>query len=317
MNAVPPGEPGRDLDAEALSRVLDGLELDADADDTERAAQTRAQDDVAAIMRAFAVMGDALAAPAAPAPVDAVVLPFTARLRKRAPILAAAASMVAVVGLGAVLVNNNDLGGSQDDSSTAAQAPGDAAAAAPESAYRADGRNSDEESANALEAPASEAAPAADAAAAKAATSADAPRAPEPATQVAGEAEATTGASTKMSSPAKKDSVDPLVAAVTCSRGVLIGRVASVESVGEKFRLTLLVTDWVSPSTGPVTKTFLVGERYALTDDGRINLTTGQEFLFVIPASETKAVRAFTGPDYTEAKKRVAAAQDEADDSNC
>ncbi len=314
MNSLPPGdEPGRDLDAEALSRVLDGLELDDDADDAERSAQTRAEDDVAKLMRAFALMGDTLAGPV-DEPVGAVVLPFSARLRRRAPILLAAASLIGIVGLGTVVVNN-DLGGSESDSSTAAQAPADSAAgaiAASEAPASTNGLLSGRDEAGraaALKAGAS----AADAPTAESAAEADAVD-PAPAS------------STKSSSTSKKapksdtkteSANSALDTAVACNRGVLIGKVVSIESAGARYTLRVLVSDWISPGSGPVLAAFTIGKNYVLTDDGRTDLKAGQEWLFVVPESQSSAVRAFPGPDYGDARDQVTAAQNRTAGNDC
>lgn len=315
---APPGESGRDLDAEALARVLDGLEPAADADDAERAAHDRAEADVAAIARAFGLMGDALAAPvepvaAAAVPVseseaerDAVVIPLAARLRKRAPVLAAAASLIAVVGLGTVLVNNNDLGGSDNDSATA-KAPAAAVPAPDASAGAAyddqTARSSaQQESADALSAPPDAAAPAA---AAEKETSTDGAPAEEPVAPASGEA---AGSSAKKAST--KDGRSTLDVAVSCNRGVFIGRVLSIAPSGDRYTLRIAVSEWISPSSGATVREFTVGQAYANTDDGRVDLTLGQEWLFVVPRSQASAVRAFAGPDYSQAREQVAAAQE-------
>lgn len=306
MNAVPPGdEPGRDLDAEALARVLDGLEIDADADADERAAQTRAEDDVAALSRAFALMGAALAEPSAtPAEDDegAVVVPFAARLRQRAPVLAAAASLVAIVGLGAVLVGHDGFDTSDGDSAPVAQAPAAdvPAAAAPEAAAEA------VEDSAAGTSTTSGAAAADKAVERKAATAAKAESDPT-AQSSPGETEAASGTLSNAPQP-KKDSAKfaALDAAVACNRGIFVGTVVTVLPSGTGYRLTVAISDWIAPSAGPAVGDFQIGGNFAITDDGRRNLTAGQEFLFVIPQATNRPVRAFPGPDYTEARKQVA-----------
>jgi hypothetical protein len=321
VNATP-GEPGRDLDDEALARVLDGLEPAADADDAERAAHVRAEEDVAAIMRAFAVIGDALAAPAEPAvatvPVTdgdegrgAVLLPFATRLKRRAPILAAAASLIAVVGLGVVLVNDDDLGSRSDDSSTsAAQGPNPAALPAmPESTMQ---RQGEEQGYAGLSADDGDRAAAAPASKAAADTAAPADAEVPPAAESAGGAVTTTKTETKASK--SKSALD---VAVSCNRGIFIGRVLSITPSGQRYTLRVAVTEWISPDSGQAVREFVVGKAYANTPDGRTDLKLGQEWLFVVPASRDSAVRAFAGPDWSDAREQIKVAQQRTADNPC
>lgn len=322
MTTPPPGEPGRNLDAEALSRVLDGLALDPDADATERDAHVRAEDDVAALRRALLLIGDAFAEPAAagtaPMPADsgddakgAVVLPFAARLRAKAPILAAAASIVAVIGLGAVLV---DTGGSDKDSSATAQQPADAPAAAAPEAYagqnlRASAGAADTAASGTQAAPAAEAAPAAAAGAPKAAKTANkgAPAKDEQSTQIP--------PAVPKSSTESKRVASALDAAVTCSRAIFVGSVVLVVPSGDGYQLTVRISEPIANSRSEL-QTYRVGKNYARTPDGQQDLTVGREFLFVIPQSTTKAVYAIPNPN-AEDRKQVAEARDRAKGAGC
>lgn len=324
MSALPPGDqPGRDLDAEALARVLDGLEMAADADDAERTAHARAEDDVAALSRAFALMGAALAEPAATPAADdkgTVVLPFAVRLRQKAPVLAAAASLVAIIGLGAVLVGNDGSEGlfdtSDGDSSPVAQAPAAdvPTAAVPEAAAPEAVEDSAADAAAATSGAAAAGEGATESKAAKAAKSESAATAKTS----PGETEAGSGTLSNAPQPKKNSAkVTALDAAVACNRGIFVGTVVTVLSAGSGYRLTVAISDWIAPSSGQAVRTFQVGEDYALTDGGRRDLTVGREFLFVVPQSPSKAVYAFVGSAYSEARERVATARAGTKDRDC
>ncbi|MGQ0468198.1 MAG: hypothetical protein ACT4QG_23135 [Sporichthyaceae bacterium] len=328
MTTQPPGhESGRNLDAEALSRVLDGRDLHPDADVAEREAHERAEDDIAALRRALLLIVDTLAEPAAVAPIvaaaaptaeededrGAVVLPFVARLRAKAPILAAAASLVAVVGLGFAVVGT---GGSDNDATSVAQQPAaDVPAAAAPEAYAgglSSGRSADTATA-ADEASATEAAAAPKAAKAEKSEKESAP--------AAGTAESLSGevqADTAPKSPAKstkKDSASALDTAVSCSRAIFVGTVFSIVPSGDGFRLTVLISDAIAQtSTG--LQTYVVGQNYLQTPSGREDLTMGREFLFVIPQSTSAAAYGFVDPT-AEDRKQVDAARERADGADC
>lgn len=331
MTTPPPGhDSGRNLDAEALSRVLDGRDLHPDAEDAERDAHSRAENDIAALRRALLLIGDTLAEPAAvPAaaaaaarvPDDdeddakgAVVLPFAARLRAKAPILAAAASLVAVIGLGAVLVNS---GGSDNDSSATAQQAADAAApaAAPEAGSEsARNGNYAADTATSAQAPAA-------AKAAPAAESAGAPQAElsaKSATAASGKADQLTEAppaAPQPKSPARKTSSSALDQAVTCSRAIFVGTVVLVVPSRDGYQLTVQISDPIANSRSGF-QTYSVGKNYAQTPDGQQDLTVGREFLFVIPQSTTKAVYAIPKPN-AEDRKQVDQARDRAKGADC
>lgn len=328
MTTPPPGEPGRNLDAEALSRVLDGLELDADADDTERDAHGRAEDDVAALRRALLLIGDTLAepatAPVAAAPVlddsgddakGAIVLPFAARLRAKAPFLAAAASIVAVIGLGAVLVNTG--GGSENDSATSAQQPtADVpAASAPEAAApEAYADQSLRATAGANDtAAATEAAPEAAAAGAPKASKAASKSAPAPTNAEGQSEELPTEPQSK--SPARKTDSSALDTAVSCSRAIFVGSVVLVVPSGDGYQLTVQISEPIANSRSGL-QTYRIGKNFAQTPDGNEDLTVGREFLFVVPQSRSKAVYAFPNAD-ADARKQVDQARERTKGADC
>jgi hypothetical protein len=294
-----------DLDATALARVLDGLD-ELDADGAAREAHERAAADVALIARAFGLLGDALAAPVeeptAPVAEDNNVVALPLWRRRPGRTLLAAAASIAVMGLGVtVVVANNDDSSDSNHSATAAsgavtQAP--PMAPAPEAQYRS----------NALSAAPADTGAAADSAAgtAQSAPAAAAP-APAPASKAA--------ASTK-SAPANDGTGESLADAVACARGILIGEIVSFQPTGGgTVSLTLKVTDWLSPSSGPTQITYIVGDN---DEDGSAStLKKGQKGLFVVPRSTSASVYTFTGPDYTSARAKVAKAQDQDSDVQC
>jgi hypothetical protein len=279
------------LDAAALARVLDGLDVEADADAATSAAHARAAADVAAIRRGFGVLGDALAAPAAAAvapqaePDNVVALPLWRR-RPGRTLLAAAAS-IAVLGLGTTLIVTNSGGTEHSLNTFAAQAP-----PAPEALPR-DAQSGYANSAGAAAdataaAPAMPAAPAAGASAAKAAAA-------------------------KRTNDGTGES---LADAVACARGVLIAEVVSVRAAaGDQVSLTLRVIEWISPGSGPAQITYTVGDDEADGSGGR--LKKGQQRLFVVPRSTSASVYTFTGPDYSAARAKVAKAQQQDSDLQC
>jgi hypothetical protein len=281
---------------------LDGLDLEVDADDAARDAHDRAAADVALIGRAFGMLGDALAAPVEEPTVpvvaddNVVALPLW---RRRRTFLAAAAS-IAVMGLGiTVIVANNDDGSDSNHSATAASgavAQGAAPMApAPEAQYRS----------NALAAAPADTGAAADSAVG---TAQSAPAAAAPAAKSA-------AASTK-AAPADDGTGESLADAVACARGILIGEIVSFQpTAGGKVSLTLRVTEWISPSSGPTQITYTVGDN---DEDGSAStLRKGQKRLFVVPRSTSASVYTFTGPNYDAAKAKVAKAQDQDQDQQC
>jgi hypothetical protein len=296
------------LDAAALARVLDGLELDLDADDAARDAQERAAADVASIGRAFGVLGEAFAAPAAEPAVDddtaennVVALPLWRR-RPGRTILAAAAS-IAVMGLRitVVVANNDDGSNDTNHSATAAggaavmQAPAAPAAPAPEAQYRSNAQSATGSAADSA--------------------SAAAPAAAAPAAAAAGTtaAKSSKAASTKASDDGTGESLED---AVACARGILIGEVVSIKpGSGDLFTVTLKVTDWISPGSGPTQITYTVGDDDADGSGGK--LKAGQKRLFVVPRSTSASVYTFTGPDYSLARSKIAKAQNEDKDVQC
>jgi hypothetical protein len=280
-------------DAAALARVLDGLDLETEADDAAWDAHARAAADVALIGRAFGLLGDALAAPlvepaGAAVPDNVVALPLWRR-RPGRTFLAAAAS-IAVMGLGitVIVVSHDDNSGSNHSATAAGGAVVEAPAApAPEAPYPA----------HALAAAPTDTGTAADSAAGAA------PAAAAPAAQSA--------------KAAMDDGTgESLADAVACARGILIGEIVSFEpAAGGKVSLTLKVTEWITPSSGPTQITYLVGDN---DEDGSAStLRKGQQRLFVVPRSTSASVYTFAGPDYDAARAKVAKAQDQDQGQQC
>jgi|GEM_PF-4843251 len=278
-----------DLDAAALDRVLDGLGPGPDADAV--AAHARATADVATLRRALGLIADALADPAAAAetPVLAPVVP----LRRRRPsprVLAAAASVIAGIGLGAVLLTHG--GGEGGSGSQVAQGP-------PTAAPAPAGPQPQSERMNALAAAPTGGSGASDAAV----LSAPAAAPNQPPAKVA-----TTGQS--------RDDFDRTV---VCARGILIGRVVSVSTSGGQTRLTVAVDSdgWITPGQGPPVMTYDVAGPYARTDRGQEKLRAGQQRLFIIPGSASDAVRDYVGPDYSAIRARIRDAQQRSAGQSC
>jgi hypothetical protein len=294
------------LDAAALSRVLDGLDVPDDADEATADAHARAAADVALLSRAFGVLGDALAAePAAPARIDVpdnvVALPLWRRRPGR--IFLAAAASIAVMGLGlGVLVANNDDGGS--DVNHSATAGGAAVAQAPPAPMDAERSSASGYATNSAAADSTATAPLA-----------AAPAAPAAAAPAAAAASAPT-AKTAKSASADDGTGESLEDAVACARGILIGRIVSfTPATGGKVSLTLDVTEWISPGSGPARVTYVVGDN---DEDGSgSTLKKGQQRLFVVPRSTSASVYTFVGPDYDAAKAKVAKAQAADADQQC
>jgi hypothetical protein len=322
-------EPGG-VDAAALAAVLDGAGPPAGSDPAARAAHERAEADVALVARMLGLIGDTLAGPesdvgsgipsavprtsarvdrlGAPA-TSAVIVPLRRRRRSVGRVLATAASLIVVFGLGTAVLTRS--GGDSVPQSApvppavvpqAPEAPGApvaprlaksgvvetpdgaAAPAAPAPNLR---RNATMVAPNLESAPEAKAAPAAPAAA---------PSAPEAAPGASMSARSAPGAT-------------PLDQAVACARGILIGRVLSVATNEGRTSLTLRVDEWISPASGPTSITYSVGGLDATTDNGPEKLTVGQRRLFVVPRSSSSPVHDFAGPDFDAARAEVAQAQ--------
>jgi hypothetical protein len=207
------------------------------------------------------------------------------------------------MGLGiTVIVANNDDGG---DSSTAATAAGDPAARlavpvapAPEAQYQSNALSSTS------------------AAGAAADNSAAAPAAAAPAALPAAKSGKAAASTSTKSTSADDGTGESLEDAVACARGILIGEVVSIEpAAGDLFSITLKVTDWISPGSGPTQVTYTVGDDDADGSGGHIK--KGQRRLFVVPRSTSASVYTFTGPDYDAAKAKIAKAQDVDKDQQC
>jgi hypothetical protein len=267
-----PGDP----DDLALARVLDGLGPQDDADPAALAAHERAAADVDAIARALGLIGDTLAAE----PAAGVVVPLWRRPSRA--MLAAAASVVLVAGLGTALVLHGGGGGSSSHS----------AASAPVST--AGGSRVQSMNGMRMMAPAAPGAAAA---------------APAPAAA----AESSSGTATTSGKVAAKSAPGSAGApafadAVGCARGILLGKVVSITSTGGgQYQLVLSVQEWIAPGSGPTSVTYSVGSAYAANDSSSTKLTAGEQRVFIVPQDPTAQIRAYA--DSTSLRKRIAAAQ--------
>ncbi len=273
---MPESELPEDLDDLALARVLDGLGPQDDADPAALAAHERAVADVDAIARALGLIGDTLGVEeAVVAPASGVVVP----LRRRpswAP-LAAAASVVILLGVGTVVLVNHDSGGS-GSSSTAAQGPAHAAAA-PDASTMAPMQG---QSMMAVPAPA----------------------APAAAAPAAGTSASSSGAAAK--SAAASPTAPSFAAAVGCARGIVLGKVVSITGAGgRQYTLVLQVIEWISSGSGS-SVTYQVGSAYAADDSTIHRLTVGQQRVFIVPQDPSAQIRAY--PDSTSLRSRISKA---------
>jgi hypothetical protein len=269
-----PELPG-DLDDLALARVLDGLGPEPDGDPAARAAHERATADVDAIARALGLIGDTLAAEPAAA---GMVVPL--RRRPSRAVLAAAASVVLVAGLGTALVLHGG-GGAGSNSHSAASAPVSAAG------------ESSVQSMNGMRMMA--------------------PAAPVPAAAPAAAAESSSGTATTSGKVAAKSAPGSAGApafadAVGCARGILLGKVVSIASIGGgQYQLVLSVQEWIAPGSGPTSVTYSVGSAYSANDSSSTKLTAGEQRVFIVPQDPTAQIRAYA--DSTSLRERIAAAQ--------
>lgn len=327
---------GADAYAAALDRLLDGLEPEADGPEA-AAAGAQASADIDSITRALGLIGNTLAAEgsgvgaaagAAPPVAEAggVVVAMSSWRSKLNPrVLAAAAVGLLVIGLGVPIAMSTG-GGDSDESANALDAPSAQTAvapAAPDSATAADtaaGLTATTSGGFAAGSPATDTGAATVPGAANDATTnktaADTLSAPEAAPAPAAGSLADTAP--KSSSAAKRDAATSAFSdAVACARAILVGQITAVQpgSTAGRVKVTLLVTSWITPSTGPALITYEVGMADALTPDGSEKLTAGQRRLFVFPAKPS--AQAYAYPDSQESRDKVAAVRSERSGEGC
>ncbi|MGQ0625172.1 MAG: hypothetical protein ACT4PP_11065 [Sporichthyaceae bacterium] len=334
----------------ALDRVLDGLGADPGAGPEAVAAHAEASADVAALRRALGLIGDALAAdsasvavspiadsasvavspiadsasvafspiaegaPVAAAPVatgGATVVPLaTWRSRLRPRVLAAAASLAFVVGVG-IPVALSVGGGSGEESTISAGAPLDAAESAQERSGLPDG---------------AAAGAAADAAATESESTAGALTPPEPlppfslgkdapAGEAAAADESAAQTAPQVAAPVagQTTAYDGFRDAAGCARAIMIGAVTAITPTEEPGQVTLTVTvgEWISPPSGPPVVSYVVTGPVAITTKGEEELAIGDRRLFVIPGMANDVVRTFRQPEWEAARERIARVQEQ------
>jgi hypothetical protein len=247
---------------------------------------------------------------------DALVVPL--RRPRTRWMLAAAASVVGLIAVGAVaVVQHHDGSGS---SSSVAQQPAAPAAAADTSTAgpmhvmnMAPGADS-----SAAAAPAAPAAPAAAPAAAVAAPAAAAPAAASnsAAAKASTKAAAGSGNTTSLKAAPRSLPAPDFNAAVACARGIVQGQVVGVTALGGgSYRLTLSVAQWIAPSAGPTRISYTVGSPYSADDSSRTKLAAGQRRVFIVPREASAQVLAYA--DSTGLRNRITQAQQQAAGQSC
>lgn len=329
-----PLDPAQDPDyAAALDRFLDGL-LDDPVADGSVDAQVRADAD--AITRALGLIGGTLAAegggvtaaagavpPVAAAACGATVVQLSSWRSKLNPrVLAAAASLVVVLGVGIPLSMSATSGSDSDDAATAIGAPEsalDAAAAAPPAPEAKTMAGDDTFGATADTA--------AGAAAVPGATATDTGTAAAPGSGgQAADAQALEDA--RNSAPAAGTAAGKsggttanaaFADAVACARAIFVGNITSVQPSpdGAHFKVTFLVTEWIAPATGPVSVTYEVYGSTVNSPGADETTFAGQRRLFVVPASLDERMYAYREPEWKATKKQIKAVRDERAGQGC
>ncbi len=335
--AGPKPEPVDPEYAAALDRfldgiTLDGITLDGDGDgdgDGDADAQVRADTD--AIAHALGLIGGALAgegsaragasaAAGAVPPAGATVVAMSSwRSRLNPRVLAAAASLLVVVGVGIPLTMNSTGGSSNDeDATTAISAPepaADSAEAAPMAAPEAgapqavgDDYGTDAGAGSLATTDAS--------GKAAAAPGAGAATGGNSGTATAG---AAAPAATSARDAAKQAATPQFADAVACARAIVVGTVTGIQPApdGRHYDVTILVEDWIAPASGPVSVTHQVFGSMANSPGEDESVRVGMRRLFVIAASPEERIYAFTQADWPETRKRIAAIRAERAGSGC
>lgn len=304
-----PTGPGMDPEeyAAALDRLLDGLDANGPAD-----AQVRADTD--AIAHALGLIGGALAAegsgvsaagavPSGAAGGATVVQLSSWRSKLNPRVLAAAASLVVLLGVGVPIALSASGGGDADESSSALSAPEIAAdrAAALESA----GEDAGNDAFSTEDGAAVGTTDAATGAAAGAATDTSAGSA-VPGSAAAPMAQGDTLAARQK---AAKQAGDAAFAnAVACARAIVIGTITAVQPApdGAHFNVTILVEEWIAPSSGPLTVTYSVFGSTANSPGVDENVNAGQRRLFVVAASPEERIYAYRQKDWAQTREQIA-----------
>ncbi|HUR75248.1 MAG TPA: hypothetical protein VMZ00_13300 [Sporichthya sp.] len=317
----------------ALDRLLDGL-LDDPAADSSADAQVRA--DTETLARALGLIGGALAAEGGGVTAAAGAVPPTAgsaaggatvvqlsswRSKLNPRVLAAAASLIVLLGVG-IPVALSSSGGRSDDAATAMDAPdaqqeraGAPAAAVPGSApapLAADG----------FTAPGTDSAGTGAAGATNPGTVASGGAAKDSAA-LADQAPAQPMAGASGVAPETKAARDAGQAAfadaVACARAIFVGTITSVQPTpdGAHYKVSFLVENWIAPASGPVTATYDVYGSTANSPGVDENILAGQRRLFVVPASNEERIYAYKEKDWAATKKQIKAVRDERAGEGC
>ena len=294
--------------AAALDRLLDGMEGDGPAD-----VQVRA--DTEAIARGLGLIGGALGADgvqreaAAAAPAATVVSMSSWRSKLSPRVLAAAASLVVVLGVGIPLAVSSTGGGADDEATSALSAPeaaGDRATAAQaESDAGGDGF--------AQPGTADAAGSAAAGGAAEAAPGAPAPMAAQDSAAKSGNTLAA------REEAARQAAARTFAADVACARAIFVGTITGLQPMpdGKHFTVSFLVEDWIVPDSGPVAASYEVLGSTVNSPGLDENTVPGQRRLFIVPASPDARMYAYREKDWAETRKQIAAVRKDRAGEGC
>lgn len=312
-----PLDPGTDAEeyAAALDRLLDGLDGDGPAD-----AQVRA--DTEAIARGLGLIGGALSAEgahrgaAAAAPAGTVVAMSSWRSKLNPRVLAAAASLFVVIGVGIPLAVSSTGGGSDDEVSAAQSAPEVAADSAgalqPESAAGGD----------AFAQPGAPGTVDAGTATTGTAAGGAAEQAPAAAAPMAAQDSAAKSSGNTLASreeAARQAAAQTFATDVACARAIFIGTITGLQPMpdGKHFTVSFLVEDWIVPDSGPVATSYEVLGSTVNSPGLDENTVPGQRRLFLVPASPDARMYAYREKDWAETRKQIAAVRKDRAGEGC
>lgn len=295
--------------AAALDRLLDGLDGDGPAD-----AQVRA--DTEAIARGLGLIGGALGAEgehrgaAAAAPAATVVAMSSWRSKLNPRVLAAAASLAVVIGVGIPLAVSSTGGGDSDDAATALSVPENAT----------DGAGAVPQAESAADAFAQPGAPATTGTGSAAGGAAPDP-APAAAAPMAGQDAAAKSGNTLAlrEEAAKRAAAETFAADVACARAIFVGTITGLQPMpdGRHFTVSFLVEDWIVPDSGPVTASYEVLGSTVNSPGLDENTVPGQRRLFIVPASPDARMYAYREKDWAETRKQIAAVRKDRAGEGC
>jgi hypothetical protein len=312
-----PLDPAMDGDAyaAALDRFLDGLD-DLDAGGPADA-QVRA--DTEAIARGLGLIGGALSAEgahrgaAAAAPAGTVVAMSSWRSKLNPRVLAAAASLFVVIGVGIPLAVSSTGGGDSDEMSSAQGAPevaADTAGAAPQA---------ESDGGDAFPQPGAVAGTTGTGSATAGAAAEQAPAAAAP--MAAQDSAAKSGNNTLASreEAARRAAAQTFANDVACARAIFVGTITGLQPMpdGQHFTVSFLVEDWIVPDSGPMTASYEVLGSTVNSPGLDENTVPGQRRLFLVPASPDARMYAYREKDWAETKKQIAAVRKDRAGEGC